>query len=155
MRHFIFTLTFVIIGMTAFAQQEVQYTNFMFSQMSYNPGYAGSNDAICATGLVRQQWMGYQGTDKNGGAPKTMYLSLNASVDPLLGGLGLTVINDQIGFENNTTVRLAYAFRLNLGSGKLGIGVQGGFVNKRIDFSKFDPTDPNDPLLGGREDLVH
>jgi len=149
MRHFIFTLTFVIASLTAFAQQEIQYTNFMFSQMAYNPGYAGSNDAICATGLVRQQWMGYQGTDGNGGAPKTMFLSLNAAVPALLGGIGLNIISDQIGFESNTTLQLAYAFRLNVGPGKLGIGLQGGFVNKRIDFSKFEPTDPNDPLLGG------
>jgi type IX secretion system PorP/SprF family membrane protein len=149
MRHFIFTLTFVIASFTVFAQQEIQYTNFMFSQMSFNPGYAGSNDAICATGLVRQQWMGYQGTDGEGGAPKTMFLSLNAAVNPILGGLGLNVISDQIGFETNTTVQLAYAFRLNLGNGKLGIGLQGGFINKRIDFSKFKPIDPNDPLLGG------
>jgi len=150
MRHFIFTLTFVIASMTVFAQQEIQYTNFMFSQMAYNPGYAGSNDAICATGLVRQQWMGYQGTDGEGGAPKTMFLSLNAAVNPILGGIGLNVINDQIGFETNTTVQLAYAFRLNLGQGKLGIGLQGGFINKQIDFSKFKPTDPNDPLLGSQ-----
>ncbi len=149
MRHLIITLTFVLTSVVLFAQQEIQYTNFMFSQMAYNPGYAGSNDAICATILNRQQWIGYKGTDGNGGAPTTTYLSLDAAIDPIFGGLGLTIISDKIGFETNLSVRLAYAFRLNLGPGKLGIGVQGGFINKTIDFSQFDPTDPNDPLLGG------
>ncbi len=149
MRHLILTVTFVLTSIIVFAQQEIQYTNFMFSQMAYNPGYAGSNDAICATILDRQQWMGYKGTDGNGGAPTTMFLSIDAAVNPLLGGLGLTIVSDKIGFENNLSVHLAYAFRLNLGPGKLGIGVQGGFINKQIDFSKFDPIDPNDPLLGG------
>jgi type IX secretion system PorP/SprF family membrane protein len=149
MRHLIFTLTFVLTSAALFAQQEIQYTNFMFSQMAYNPGYAGSNDAICGTILDRQQWMGYKGTDGNGGAPQTFFLTLDAAVAPLLGGVGLTIISDKIGFETNMAVRLAYAFRLNLGPGKLGIGLQGGFLNKTIDFSKFDPIDPNDPLLGG------
>lgn len=149
MRQLIITLTFVFSSVILFAQQEIQYTNFMFSQMAYNPGYAGSNDAICGTLLDRQQWMGYQGTDGNGGAPKTFYLTLNAAVPAILGGIGLNITSDQIGFETNMAVRLAYAFRLNLGPGKLGIGLQGGFINKRIDFSKFNPVDPNDPLLGG------
>lgn len=149
MRQLIITLTFVFSSVILFAQQEIQYTNFMYSQMAYNPGYAGSNDAICGTLLDRQQWMGYEGTDGNGGAPKTFYLTLNAPVQALLGGVGLSIISDQIGFETNMAVRLAYAFRLNLGPGKLGIGLQGGFINKRIDFTKFKPIDPNDPLLGG------
>ena len=149
MRHIIFTLSFVLFSIVGFAQQEIQYTNFMFSQMAFNPGYAGSNDAICATGLVRQQWMGYQGTDGKGGAPKTMFLAINASVNPILGGLGLTIVSDKIGFYNNTSVKLAYAFRLNVGAGKLGIGAQAGFMNNTLDFTQLDPTDSNDPLLGG------
>ncbi len=84
MRQLIITLTFVFSSVILFAQQEIQYTNFMYSQMAYNPGYAGSNDAICGTLLDRQQWMGYEGTDGNGGAPKTFYLTLNAPVQALL-----------------------------------------------------------------------
>jgi len=155
MRHFIFTLSFVIASFAVYAQQEVQFTNFMFSQMSYNPGFAGSNDAICATLLNRQQWMSYGNlTDSDGDpvglAPITSFFSINAPINSISSGIGITFLSDKIGFETNTILRLAYAFRLNLGAGKLGIGLQGGFINKTIDFSKFKPTDSDDPLLGSQ-----
>lgn len=138
----------LITGVMGYSQQELQYTNFMFSDMAFNPGYAGSNDAIVVTALARQQWMGFTSTyggDK--GAPQDIYLTLESNVNPLHGGLGLTIIKDKIGFEDNIGLRLAYAFRLNLGPGKLGIGLQGGVINKKVDFSGFTPTDPTDPLL--------
>lgn len=130
-----------------FSQQEIQYTNFMFSNMAFNPGYAGINRAICATTLYRQQWMGFQSTSGDQGAPQDFYLTLESNLDVLHGGLGLTIIKDKIGFEDNIMVRLAYSFHLNVGPGKLGIGLQGGLINKKVDFSKFKYTDPGDPLL--------
>jgi len=143
-------LLFLGLMMTAvvgFSQQEIQYTNFMFSNMSFNPGYAGINRAICATTLYRQQWMGFASTSGDQGAPQDFYLTLESNVDILHGGIGLTILKDKIGFEDNIVVRLAYSFHLNVGPGKLGIGLQGGLINKKIDFSKFDPHDTGDPLL--------
>ena len=130
-----------------FSQQEIQYTNFMFSNMAFNPGYAGINRAICATTLYREQWMGFATSSGDQGAPQDFYLTLESNLDILHGGLGLTIIKDKIGFEDNIVVRLAYSFHLNLGPGKLGIGLQGGLINKKIDFSKFKPYDAGDPLL--------
>lgn len=145
-------ISIVFFSSLAVAQQDVQYTNFMFSKFNFNPGYAGMGDGICLNALTRQQWMGYKGTDEEGGAPVTYYFTAQSPVKILFGGLGLAVTKDVVGFENNTSVRLAYSFHLNLGQGKLGIGLQAGFMNKQIDFSKFRPTDSNDPILqGGQE----
>jgi type IX secretion system PorP/SprF family membrane protein len=119
----------------------------MFSKLNFNPGFAGMGDAICLNALARQQWMGYKGSDNESGAPQTYYFAAQSPVKMLFGGVGLTVVSDQIGFEKNTSVNLAYSFHLNLGPGKLGLGLQGGFNNKQIDFSKFRPTDPGDPIL--------
>jgi len=147
MKKLILLLSIVFISGSAMAQQEIQYTNFMFSQLNFNPGYTGMGDGICAQGLMRQQWMGYKGTDDEGGAPNTAYFSIHSPIKYLFGGLGLAVSNDKIGFETNTSVRLSYSYHLNIGQGVLGLGLQAGFINKQIDFDKFRPVDPSDPLL--------
>lgn len=144
----------MFISGLAVAQQDVQYTNFMFSKFNYNPGYAGMSDGICLNALARQQWMGYKGTDGEGGAPETYYFSVNAPVKLLLGGIGLNVTKDALGFESTTSVKLAYSFHIKLGAGKLGVGAQGGFVNKTIDFTKFVATDQGDGLLDGSSETA-
>ena len=149
MKQFLLVISIMVISVLGVAQQDVQYTNFMFSKFNINPAYAGMSDGICLGGLARQQWMGYKGTDGEGGAPATFYFTAHAPVKFLLGGLGLAVTKDAIGFESNTSVRLAYSFHLELGGGILGIGAQAGFINKQIDFTKFVPTDKDDPLLNG------
>lgn len=153
MRIKLLLLSFVLLSSLAYGQQEAQYTNFMFSKMAFNPGYAGIDESICATALHRQQWIGFNGPDGNSVAPQTSYLTVNGLIKPLRSGVGLTVISDQLGFENNTGVKLAVSHHLNIGPGKLGIGLQAGFMNKVIDFTKFNPLEQGDELLqgGGQE----
>jgi type IX secretion system PorP/SprF family membrane protein len=110
------------------AQQDPQYSQYMFNQMAVNPGYAGSHDAICLTAVHRQQWVGIDG------APTTSVFTVNAPFK-LLGashGVGLTVMSDQIGFNTDVSAGVDYALRLPLGPGKLGIGVSGMFLNKAL-----------------------
>lgn len=148
-------LGLMLISILGFSQQELQYTNFMFSEMAFNPGFAGINRSICATALYRQQWIGFTSTyGQDKGAPEDMYLTLESNIDKIHGGIGLSIIKDKIGFEDNIGVRLAYSFHLNVGPGKLGIGLQGGFINKKIDFSKFEYPDKGDPLLQSTSTLT-
>lgn len=124
-----------LMGWTSsFAQQDVQLTHFMFDKLSVNPGYAGLNNAICATGIFRNQWGGFDG------APTTGLLNVHAPVNLLRGGLGLTYYNDQLGFEKNNIARLHYSYHLGgIGPGTLGIGVSAGIVSKRIDATWIAP----------------
>ncbi|MDD3878082.1 MAG: type IX secretion system membrane protein PorP/SprF [Bacteroidales bacterium] len=130
-----------------FSQQEAQFSHNMFNNMAINPAYAGMKDAICLTGLVRQQWVGFTDAEGNKGAPQTNLISVDGKVKFLRGGLGLTVMSDKLGFENNIGVKFGYSYHLHLGPGRLGIGANIGFLNKKIDFSKFKPIDLTDPLL--------
>lgn len=145
----IFTaLFFSFIGLFAFAQQEAQFTQFMFSNMAVNPGYAGINKEICINSIFRQQWTGFQDAyEKTGVAPQTIFLSVDAPIRVLHGGIGVTLIKDKLGFEDNIGAKLAYSYHQIIGPGVLGIGLQVGFLNKTIDFSKFHPLDVDDPLL--------
>ncbi|MDC0584136.1 PorP/SprF family type IX secretion system membrane protein [Bacteroidales bacterium] len=123
------------------AQQEPHYTHFMYTQMSNNPGYAGSQDKVFASVVQRNQYLGL--IDE--GAPVTTLATVNAPFK-LLGkehGVGISVINDAIGFDQNVIVRLGYAYRTDLGDGKLGIG-GGLFVNNiSTDNSNWRPSEDN------------
>jgi type IX secretion system PorP/SprF family membrane protein len=152
----IITIVFFFFSIiTAFSQQEAQFSQNMFNNMAINPGYAGLNDAICATLLIRQQWLGFKDqykdasgvTHNNNGWPQTNLFSGDGNIKPIKGGVGLTIFQDQLGFEKNLGVKLSYSYHLTIKQGKLGIGAQIGFLNKKIDFSKFNPIDPSDPLL--------
>ncbi len=148
MRSKIFTfLLFLLVANTfVFAQQEAQFSQYMFNTMAINPGYAGSNGAICLNTFARQQWAGFKDPDGSSTAPQTFLFSIDAPIKFLHGGLGAVVSKDKVGFEDNTHFRLAYAYRVNLGSGFLGIGAEVAFLDKKIDFSKFRTGDENHPL---------
>lgn len=148
-KSFLLTLIVSMVSIAGFSQQDPQYTNYMFSKMAFNPGYAGIKQSICATALMRQQWIGYQDQGNNQ-SPQTAFLTIDAPIHVLHGGIGLTVVNDVIGLDQTTGVRLGYSFHLNAGPGKLGIGIQGGAINKKIDFANAKPKDEFDPLLASK-----
>jgi len=145
----------LIFSCQAFGQQDPQYSQYMHSRLVTNPGYAGNNDAICGTLVYRNQWTGF------GDEPKTALFSFDMPVKALKGGVGLNVTaQDQLGFEKNLYANLAYAYRMDLGAGKLGIGIGLGYVQKGIDGTKFvyyDQGDGNIPtgnVSGGTFDLA-
>ena len=100
-------------------------------------------------GLYRQQWAGFVDTEGNAIAPQTFLLTGDMPFRVLHGGLGLSVMQDHIGFENNINVGLGYSFHLDLAGGTLGIGVAGSLLNRTVDFSNLKPNNPNDPILSG------
>ena len=114
------------MAINARAQQDPQFSQHMFTKLAFNPGFAGANGAYCGTLLYRNQWTGF------GGEPKTMLFTADAAFDEIYGGAGLTVISEQIGFDKNLSVRAAYAYRMDLGAGKLGLGVDFGLMQKSI-----------------------
>ena len=136
-------LIFTLITLNCSAQQEPQFSQNMFNILPVNPGYAGSSDAICATLLYRNQWVGWAGT------PKTMLLSVESPVKLLRGGLGLTVFSDKLGLEKTSGVKLAYAYKVDIGPGQLGIGVHAGMINKALlasEFESFIPKEQDDAI---------
>ena len=108
-----------------FAQQDPQFTQFMHSKLIYNPGYAGTSNAICANILYRQQWVNFDG------APKTGLLSFDMPILPYLG-VGVNVMSDQIGADKTFFGRVALAYNRPIGQGRLGVGIDGGILQKQI-----------------------
>lgn len=133
-------LSCMFLSVASYAQQDPQFSQNMYNKLYTNPGYAGSNKALCATLLGRSQWMGFAG------APKTGLLSVDAAVEKLHGGIGGTVFSDQLGLESSFGAKLAYSFRLNVGPGELGIGAEVGMFNKSLK-TGFVAIQSNDPLV--------
>lgn len=134
------------LSTAAFAQQDAQFSMNMFNRLAVNPAYAGMNGSLCGTLLYRQQWTAFPG------APKTGLLSVDFG-EVLYGGVGLTIDQDQLGFDRTFKAKLAYSFHLPLGpDGTLGIGVDAGMIQKTLDGDFFTPdgntTDPLVPWLG-------
>lgn len=138
----ILTTTVALLSATlSFSQQDPQFSQNMFNRLYPNPAYAGTSEAICGTIIYRDQW------DKFGGGPKSAVFGLDAPVSFLHGGLGLSFLTDKPGFEKNIALKLAYSFHLNVGAtGKLGIGVDGGLLQRGYD-GNFEANDPDDPLV--------
>jgi type IX secretion system PorP/SprF family membrane protein len=84
------------------------------------------NKNISATMIGRQQWSGFAGS------PTTALINIHAPVSILRGGLGITYVSDQLGFEKNSVARLNYSYHLGIGAGQLGIGVSAGIIQKSI-----------------------
>ncbi|MEY4594898.1 MAG: hypothetical protein RIQ47_1308 [Bacteroidota bacterium] len=129
----------IAVSTAVSGQQDPQFSQHMFGRLPVNPGYAGSSDAICASLLYRNQWTGF------GGEPKSTMFSFDMPVDALRGGIGLSVYaSDQLGAQSNMNIRGAYAYRMDLGAGRLGIGVDAGYHQQSINGSKFVYNDLND-----------
>ena len=141
----IFFLSILVIS--AHSQQEPQFTQYMFYNMLTNPGVAGNENAICAVIADRMQWVGFKDADGNKVSPETFFVTINAPIKILRGGLSAAVMQDKIGFEKTIAVKVGYAYQRNVGLGKLGIGTQIEFNNRSMDFSKLKPA-TEDPMLG-------
>ncbi len=150
------SIIFICSGLACnvLGQQDMEYSQNMFNQMTVNPGYAGSQDMICINALQRNQWLGFPTT----GAPMSTVFSANApfTLFDRSHGVGLTIINDKFAFNNDLNLKLSYAYRskMKFGDGKIGIGISLGLINSKIDFSNIKETlppviDPDNSIPSG------
>jgi type IX secretion system PorP/SprF family membrane protein len=122
-------LFLVLITYPVLSQQDPLSSQYMFNTMTYNPGIAGTSGMICATAVNRQQWIGFSG------APSTTVFNISAPVSPfrIKSGVGLLIESDNIGFDKDINLSAVYSYLMDLGQGKLGIGINLGMINKTLD----------------------
>ena len=136
----ILTLLVCFLGSyTAFAQQDAQYTQYMFNPLSYNPAYAGSRGGLSLMGLYRYQWAGIEG------APRNINIGVHSPLATNMAA-GLYLENDVIGIHNSFNLYGSYAYHIPIANdSKLSLGLQAGIQNYTADWSKIDPNDIDDP----------
>ena len=123
-----FLYLLLLFNLAALGQIDPQFTNNMHYKLGVNPGFAGAEDKINGLLLNRYQWEGMPG------APKTLVFSADAAINAFgsPGGLGLNIVSDQLGFEENIIINANYAYQAELNIGSLGIGLSLGLYNKSI-----------------------
>jgi len=115
------------------AQQDPQYSQYMYNTISVNPGYTGQRDVLSITGLYRTQWVGFDG------APKTQTFSLHSPLNNEKIGLGLSVVNDKLGPSSETYFDANFSYTIALDAlkeHKLSFGLKAGFQVLSLDWSK-------------------
>jgi type IX secretion system PorP/SprF family membrane protein len=124
----------IICTFAAKAQQDPQFSQNKFNQLTVNPGFAGATGLINFSLLNRYQWIGFPG------APITTVFNADASLR-LIGnkdGIGISIISDVLGFEKNVSVGINYSWRIQIGKGLLGAGVSLGLMNKNLNLEMSD-----------------
>ncbi len=142
---YIYIIVLVFVSTYAgFAQQDAQYTQYMYNTVGINPAYAGSRGALSIVALHRSQWIGLNG------APTTQSLSINTPLGASNVGLGVSFINDKVGpsTEQYLNIDLSYTIRTS-DKGKLSFGLKGvaNFLN--LDINKLSPETAADINLNG------
>jgi len=126
------------------AQQDAQFTQYIFNGLAVNPGYAGYKELTNAMILYRNQWTGVDGS------PKTLTASVDGVTEDRRMGLGFQVISDQLGAENNLSAFASYAYRIQVGEeSRLSLGLAAGLIQYSVDGSKLSllNQDPNYGLI--------
>lgn len=142
----IYTIVFMLflsITSEVVGQQLPQFTQYMYNTVSINPAYAGSREVLSIVGLHRSQWAGFERS------PETQTLSIHTPLRNERIGLGLSFINDQLGYENFTYLYGDFSYTINLSEEtKLAFGLKAGFSQYRI-ANELRAAEGVDPGIGG------
>ena len=122
------------------AQQDAQFTQYMYNTININPAYAGSRGFLSLFALHRTQWIGIDG------APVTNSFSMNTPLNSSNFGLGVSFLNDRIGptNENAISADVSYSIRTSE-SFRLSFGLKMTANVFNLDVSKLNPVNQNDP----------
>lgn len=123
-------LLLLLVAGTGYAQQEAQFTQYMYNPVSFNPGYSGSRDVLSIFGMYRAQWVGLDG------APTTSTFSAHSPIGGNVG-LGLSFINDRIGPSDENTISTDISYTINTSENyKLAFGMKLTANLLNVDFTK-------------------
>lgn len=128
------------------AQQNIQFTQYMFNTLSINPAYAGYKEDWFVQTALRNQWVGIKG------APETAQFSVDGILDPYTKrlGLGVQVTADKLAAQTASSgyINLAYRLRMNEEDTKrLSFGMGFGLTQYGINGNLLKPIDDRDNAL--------
>ncbi len=123
----------LLSSIAGIAQQDAQYTQYMFNTMSVNPAYAGSRGQLSIAALYRSQWVGLNG------APKTQTLNIQSPIRYSKLGYGISIVNDEIGdgVVQETYFDAIVSYTVDVSAeGKLSFGLKVGGNLLNLDFNQ-------------------
>lgn len=133
-----------MLAMRASAQQDTQFSQYIFNGLYINPAYAGYKEDLYIQSYYRSQWVGVNG------APRSFAVAADASVNDGKVGLGAMLNNDQIGAQTSLSAYANYAYRIQVGwdeASHISFGLAFGMMQLGIDGSKLTPITPGDQSI--------
>lgn len=145
----ILLISLMFTAVVSYAQQDAQFTQYMYNTINVNPAYAGSRGAMSIFALHRTQWVGLDG------APTTNAVSINTPFNNSRLGLGVSIINDKIGptHENTISTDLSYTIPTSE-TLKLSFGIKATANLFDLDVNRLDPKDQGDSRLQGYNNKI-
>src|SRR6056297_84805 len=132
LRH-LFLGILLFISVFVVAQQDAQYTQYMYNTVSINPAYAGSRGQMSIAALHRSQWVGLDG------APTTQTVNIHSPIGYRGLGMGLSIVNDQIGPTSETNFDMDFSYTIQMAKdARLSFGVKGSINLLDIRFSELN-----------------
>lgn len=128
----------IMAGVSVYGQQDPQFTQYNYNTMTVNPGYTGSRGHLAVLSLYRSQWVGIDGS------PTTVTFGIDTPIG-LFDGIGLSIIQDELGPSEETYIDGNYSHQLILNDRghRLGLGLKAGVRLLNIDWSKGIFRDPD------------
>lgn len=137
----IFSLWLILAVGISFAQQDSQFTQYMYNPVNFNPAYAGSREVLSIFGMHRTQWVGLDG------APVTNTVSIHTPIENSNVGIGLSFINDRIGPSDENAISVDFSYTIYTSDYyKLAFGLKATANLLNVDFTKLTQQ-PGDPEL--------
>jgi len=127
MRRYLFAIAFLGFLHHGVAQTEPQFTQYMYNRYLFNTAYAGSKDGIEGSLLFRDQYVNFANP-----IIATEGFNVNLPIEKASSGIGVTAINDDIGYQRSTYVSLNYDYRKNFSWGKMGVGIGAGIIETAL-----------------------
>jgi type IX secretion system PorP/SprF family membrane protein len=140
----------LVFGVTQ-AQQDAQFSQYMFNGIYINPAYAGYREQLNLHAFYRNQWNGITG------APRTMSVAIDAIANDDNVGLALQLSSDRLGAQHNQSIYASYAYRLRTnetGTSRLALGIGMGAIQLGIDGSMLNPNDPEPNQPAGMQSTI-
>ena len=134
------------------AQQDPQFTHYMYNELNFNPAYAGKNRRqICADFIQHSQYTNFDGID-GGSNPSTQFLNVNAPLgNKYVQGVGLSIYNDEVGFQNTVSAVASASHHLETELGRLQLGFNVGIIQKTLNGDELDPIEQDDKAIPNEE----
>lgn len=137
----LFSFALLLTSVLSFAQQDAQFTQYMYNTTNINPAYAGSRGVLSIFALHRTQWVGLDG------APVTNSISIHTPFNGSNLGFGLSIVNDKIGPTQENTISADVSYSIHTSETfKLSFGMKATANFFDLDVNKLNPVNI-DPSL--------
>ena len=142
-KRFYFVTLFLLVTLVVHAQQDPSFSHYWVMEPSFNPASVGKEDKLNVVVAYAMQFAGFEHN------PKTMYAAADMPFYALSAyhGVGLQLLNDDIGLFSHKRLGLQYAYRRNLMGGMLSAGLQATVMSEGFDGSKVELIDTDDPAF--------